>query len=764
MRERKREQRQKKAALYYYIAFVVTAFLGTALALYLKGGVPLIKEGTPIFMKIAGVMLLLLFSILLYCINGKRQYKITGIIGILLLAGVFSWFSSGISKEIALKPQTLDTPEEEFKRYDIKDGHFTVKEPNPKIVKEIDADSLRNVVIHFSKPIQQKIEIKVLYANKKEENFDKEKKVNIEAEKGVREAIVPINQNNVNKIKIIIGKKIGSQFDFGSIEINGHYKERIREKGKDFLAYYILFLALPCSLFIFAGLKKCQKKVKDNILIRILAFPFAVCVPLGIFLALLVKYLVAWVKVTCGDVAFSTILLQLTSPIKGTDSGIINSIIQTAVLPPAILTITCVLGYLFFARELYTLRIFPEKKIPRWSKIIIEFCVAIVLLHTIHMQGREIGMWEYIRNSREVSTFYEDYYVDPAKTTVTVPEKKQNLIYIFMESMESSYADKANGGTMNVNYIPNLTKLAHENVQFSDKADKKMGGPVCLEGTAYTAGGLVAQTSAINLKVKNAGTVSDTFLPNLTAIGDFLDKEGYQQVFLCGSDGDFAGRDAYFKTHKNYRIEDYNAAIKEGDIQKDYKVYWGHEDKILYERAKKQLKQLSSDNKPFNLTMLTVDTHFPTGFICSLCDNKYDTTYGNAVACADRQVYNFVNWIKQQDFYKDTTIVIAGDHTSMVDTGSEFWKPLSGSYIRTVYNTIINPQCAYKEKVTQNRRFTTMDMFPTTMAALGMKIDGDRLGLGTNLFSGKETLREKMGGNYINKELKKNDKEYNAFY
>ena len=31
----------------------------------------------------------------------------------------------------------------------------------------------------------------------------------------------------------------------------------------------------------------------------------------------------------------------------------------------------------------------------------------------------------------------------------------------------------------------------------------------------------------------------------------------------------------------------------------------------------------------------------------------------------------------------------------MVDTGSQFWKPLSGNYIRTVYNTIINPQCAY---------------------------------------------------------------------
>ena len=72
MRERKREQRQKKAALYYYIAFVVTAFLGTALALYLKGGVPLIKEGAPIFMKIAGVAFLLLLTILLYYTAKKR--------------------------------------------------------------------------------------------------------------------------------------------------------------------------------------------------------------------------------------------------------------------------------------------------------------------------------------------------------------------------------------------------------------------------------------------------------------------------------------------------------------------------------------------------------------------------------------------------------------------------------------------------------------------------------------------------------------------
>lgn len=81
-----------------------------------------------------------------------------------------------------------------------------------------------------------------------------------------------------------------------------------------------------------------------------------------------------------------------------------------------------------------------------------------------------------------------------------------------------------------------------------------------------------------------------------------------------------------------------------------------------------------------------------------------------------------------------------------------------------MYNTIINADCTYKENVTGNRDFSTMDMFPTTLAALGVEIDGNKLGLGTNLFSGEETLREELGANYINKELKRNDKMYNQFY
>ena len=52
-------------------------------------------------------------------------------------------------------------------------------------------------------------------------------------------------------------------------------------------------------------------------------------------------------------------------------------------------------------------------------------------------------------------------------------------------------------------------------------------------------------------------------------------------------------------------------------------------------------------------------------------------------------------------------------------------------------------------------------MFPTALAAIGCQIDGNRLGLGTNLFSSLETLAEKYGLEDLNKELAKHSDYYN---
>ena len=78
---------------------------------------------------------------------------------------------------------------------------------------------------------------------------------------------------------------------------------------------------------------------------------------------------------------------------------------------------------------------------------------------------------------------------------------------------------------------------------------------------------------------------------------------------------------------------------------------------------------------------------------------------------------------------------------------------------RTVFNTFINSNESTNN--TNNRIFSTMDYFPTTIASLGATIEGDRLGLGTNLFSDKKTLTEEYGLEYVNTELNKNSKYYN---
>ena len=92
-----------------------------------------------------------------------------------------------------------------------------------------------------------------------------------------------------------------------------------------------------------------------------------------------------------------------------------------------------------------------------------------------------------------------------------------------------------------------------------------------------------------------------------------------------------------------------------------------------------------------------------------------------------------------------------------------FSRNVEEDYIRHVYNCFIN--AAAEPVYTKNRQFSAMDMFPTTLAAMGCTIEGDRLGLGTNLFSNQPTLMERFGYDKLCKELSKKSEYYaDRFY
>ena len=115
-----------------------------------------------------------------------------------------------------------------------------------------------------------------------------------------------------------------------------------------------------------------------------------------------------------------------------------------------------------------------------------------------------------------------------------------------------------------------------------------------------------------------------------------------------------------------------------------------------------------------------------------------------------------MEWFEKQPAYNDTTIVITGDHLSYA---SEFFTKFDENYDRTVYSVFINAQTDKDTKYLRN--FSTLDMFPTTLAAMGVEIEGDRLGLGANLFSQAQPLTSKFGHHIFNTFLAEDCKFYN---
>ena len=461
-------------------------------------------------------------------------------------------------------------------------------------------------------------------------------------------------------------------------------------------------------------------------------------------LSVLLALSVRWMFATWTNLSMDELVYHLTAPLDGTNTDMIWDYVRVCAVP-TILVIFFLILILIAWRKKEKVHLFRG---------IINLVALVGIIVMLGYTWTELGVGDYLKDQNTESKFIEDEYVDPTDVEVVFPEQKRNLIYIFLESMETTYSDVDDGGAFDENVIPELTEIAQTNENFSG-ADPKLNGGYSLAGTTWTMGAMFAQTSGLPLNISisaNDMDTQDSFFPGVTTLGDILSDAGYTQTLLIGSEAQFGGRKLYFQEHGNYEMEDYSYAIENGLIPSDYKVWWGYEDQKLFEFAKEKLLQLSQGDEPFNLTMLTVDTHFEDGYVCEQCPTEYDTQYSNVMACSSRQVGEFLKWIQQQDFYENTTIVISGDHPTM---DSDYCAEIDqeGNYDRRVFTAYINAAAYAQDQ--QERTYSTFDNFPTTLAALGVQIDGDRLGLGTNLFSGTKTLLEEFGNSKVNAELKK---------
>ena len=131
-------------------------------------------------------------------------------------------------------------------------------------------------------------------------------------------------------------------------------------------------------------------------------------------------------------------------------------------------------------------RIFLPKSKKAFLPLCGFFSIFLVAV-TIAEAWDGISLGSFLSSQFQSSKFIEEHYVDPKNLDLRFPEKKRNLIYIYMESTELTFMDKEHGGDFPENLLPELMALGEEGEDFAGEGEKRNGG-IALPGATWTMG------------------------------------------------------------------------------------------------------------------------------------------------------------------------------------------------------------------------------------------------------------------------------------
>jgi len=373
----------------------------------------------------------------------------------------------------------------------------------------------------------------------------------------------------------------------------------------------------------------------------------------------------------------------------------------------------------FFYKYIYKLIEKSPRTILNISTFLIKKRVLIFLL----IGGcafflSKVSFWSYL-SKRHESAFFNENYIAPK--TITPPEKKKNLILIYVESLETTFSDKHLFGE---DLLAKLNTKTKDAVSFENY--------IQTVGTGWTVAGIISSQCGIPLRPINyngndLGETVKQFLPNITCLGDILKNAGYKNIFMDGASLLFAGKGKFLSTHGYDELYGKEEWENLGENSKQDFNGWGLYDDLLLEKAKKKLKELEKSSTPFNLTILTLDTHHPNGFISNYCKRKGAHNLIEIVRCTSSLLADFIDYLEKQNYTKNTDIVILGDHLSMKN--SAYDKILQEPQ-RRIFNKFISSNTLEKNR----EDFSHISAMPSILYMMGFRFKNNRLGLGYSGF------------------------------
>jgi len=284
-----------------------------------------------------------------------------------------------------------------------------------------------------------------------------------------------------------------------------------------------------------------------------------------------------------------------------------------------------------------------------------------------------------------------------------------NIVLVTIESLSAKYLGSF-GDTRGL--TPNLDKLRSESLAFTH---------LYATGTR-TDRGLEAITLSVpptpgRSLVKRIGRES-----GFASLGQQLNAQGYDSVFVYGGRGYFDNMNAFFSGN-GYRIVDQSSVP---DSEMSFTNAWGMADEDLYAQTLKLADADYAQGKPFLLQLMTTSNHRPYSYPDGRIDIPSGEGREGAVKYTDYAIGEFLRQAKAKPWFNDTVFIFVADHTA----GS------AGKEDLPVNNYHI-PMFIYAPQHIQPREIDTLtsqiDIAPTLLGLLNISYE--------STFFGRDVLR-----------------------
>jgi lipoteichoic acid synthase len=237
----------------------------------------------------------------------------------------------------------------------------------------------------------------------------------------------------------------------------------------------------------------------------------------------------------------------------------------------------------------------------------------------------------------------------------------KNVIMIQVETLQSLVIGKKYGGK---EITPNLNKLAAQSWYFPNTfSQTSAGNTVDAEFTVNTS--LLAPTDGVS-SVK----YSDH---ELTGLPKLLRANGYDAVTLHQNDVRFWNRIGLYPALGFRRYWDRS-------YFRDRDKMWHASDEILFRYGMNVLKSEAASSAPFYAFFITESSHIPFKVIAprrqplrlaSGDARTYSGKYLGSISYTDMAIGKFIADLKSTGIWDDSIIVIYGDHSALLDSGTK---------------------------------------------------------------------------------------------